>query len=84
MHIFLIIFTSACGGSSSEQNVINTEVNNKYETIKMIVNEQYEVNVGDKYIPENNTTKLQIEYRPLSDSKFITILDGQATLYKIK
>ncbi|HHC11431.1 MAG TPA: hypothetical protein ENK79_02210 [Campylobacterales bacterium] len=90
----LSIFLTSCGGESSGSSIVNiTENNNEdlvpndneaFLLIDMELNRTYEISPGDIYIPNNEYTKVKIEYQPLLDKQFISILSGQAIFKKKK
>ena len=82
---FILIIFNACGGENNKTSTENfTSEDMDYTITHMQVNKKYEVNPNDIYIPKKENTKLKIEYQPLSDKKFITILNGEAILKKEK
>ncbi len=88
---YILILLNACGsgGNNKEKETTTSlsdsiEENKDYTIISMKLNQKYEVNPNDIYIPKNKNTELKIEYQPLVDKKFISISTGKAILKQKK
>jgi len=95
---YILVLMNACGGENTKENTNipflnsredNQSVDSREEEqsdfiISMKLNQKYEVNPNDIYIPKAKNTKLKIEYQPLLDKEFITILTGKAILKQKK
>ena len=87
--IHILILINACGGGNNKEKKTTSLSDSigedkDYTIIYMKLNQKYEVNPNDIYIPKKEDTKLKIEYQPLLDKKFISILTGKAILKKEK
>ena len=74
----------SAGSREDNQSVDSREEEQSDFIISMKLNQKYEVNPNDIYIPKAKNTKLKIEYQPLLDKEFITILTGKAILKQKK
>jgi len=82
---YILILLNACGGGNNKENKITSLSDSigedkDYIIISMKLNQKYEVNPNDIYIPKSKDAKLKIEYQPLLDKKFISISNGEAIL----
>jgi len=86
---YILILLNACGGGNNKEKETTSLSDSigedkDYTIISMKLNQKYEVNPNDIYIPKNEDTKLKIEYQPLLDKKFISISNGEAILKQEK
>ena len=74
-----ILLLAGCG-EGSNKSVFGTDAGDAI--INMYQGETTQIQKGDKLVPDNANTRVKVEHILDDDTKYVTILEGSATLLR--